>query len=206
MRYHRAIRTVSVLASAALVLGAVSSLPAEAKKKKKKKPKACATYVPSEWGEGQPVNLVTDEHTAEAPLEITVPTEPGLGFSSTEPPGSEEPATPSTHSFLNVQVDSKLPETGLYGTLSYTPGLDYDLYFRDNGGFSLAASNGFMPGVPNLDGTGSGGHTEMGSENIEGLTTADCTGYLVDVVSATTPGGDVTLTLWLGEATYTPGG
>ena len=45
----------------------------------------------------------------------------------------------------------------------------------------------------------------MGSENVEGLVTADCTGYLVDIVSATSPGEEVTLTLWLGEATFVPG-
>jgi hypothetical protein len=204
MSYRRGLRIVSVLSSAALVLGAATALPAEAKKKKKKKPPVCTAYTPSQWGEGQPINLVTDAHTAEAPLEITVPTAQGLGSSSSEPP-EDDPTNPVSHAFLNVQVDSKSPEVGLYGTVSYTPGLDYDFFFRDNTGTGLAYSAGFAPGVPLLDGTGNGGHTGMGTENIEGLVTADCTGYLVDIVSATTPGGDVTLTLWLGEGTFTPG-
>ncbi|MGH2754600.1 MAG: hypothetical protein ACRDLB_09210, partial [Actinomycetota bacterium] len=94
-----------------------------------------------------------------------------------------------------------------YVTLEHTPGWDYDLYIRDDGGNGLAYSAGFLAGAPEfLGGTGNGGHTGVGSENIDGLTTADCTGYLVDVISATTPGEDVTLKLWLGEAAYTPGG
>jgi len=203
MSDRRGLKTVSVLASAALVLGAFTAMPADAKKKKKK-PKPCATYVPSEWGDGQEINVVTDAHTADAPLEIAVPTGPGLGSSSSEPP-AEDPTNPTSHAFLNVQVDSKLKEVGLYGTVAYTPGFDYDFFIRDNSGIGLAYSAGFAPGVPLLDGTGNGGHTGMGSENVEGLVTADCTGYLVDIVSATTPGEEVTLTLWLGEPTFTPG-
>ena len=205
MRYRRGLRSIAVLSSAALVLGASFALPAEAKKKKKK-PKVCAAYVPAQWGEGQPINLVTDAHTAEAPLEIAVPTSPGLGTSSGEPP-AEEDTNPVSHAFLNVQVDSKLKEVGLYATVTHTPGFDYDLYIRDNGGTGLAYSAGFLAGGPEFTGgTGNGGHTGVGSENIDGLTTPDCGGYLVDIISATTPGEEVTLTLWLGEAAYTPGG
>jgi hypothetical protein len=204
MTYRRGLRIVSVVSSAALVLGAVTAMPADAKKKKKK-PKVCAPYTPTEWGDGQPINLVTDDHTAEAPLEITVPTEAGLGTSSPEPP-ADDPSNPISHAFLNVQVDPAATETGLYATLAHTPGTDYDLYIRDSGGTGLAYSAGFAPGVPLLDGTGNGGHTGLGTENVEGLVSADCAGYLVDIISAGTPGGDVTLTLWLGEASFTPGG
>ncbi|MGH2755306.1 MAG: hypothetical protein ACRDLB_12870, partial [Actinomycetota bacterium] len=106
MNYRRAVRTISVLSTAALVFGAVGAVPAEAKKKKKKKkPPVCAPYTPTEWGDGQPINLVTDEATAEAPVEITVPTEAGFGSSSPEPP-AEDPTNPVSHAFLNVQVDS----------------------------------------------------------------------------------------------------
>jgi len=205
MTYRRGLRIVSVLSSACLILGAATALPADAKKKKKK-PKPCATYVASEWGEGQPINLVTDAHTAEAPLEITVPTSAGVGTSSPDAP-EEDPNNPISHAFVNVQVDSKLKEVGLYATAAHTPGFDYDLYVRDNSGIGLAYSAGFLAGGPEFTGgTGNGGHTGVGSENIDGLTTADCGGYLVDIISATTPGEDVTLTLWLGEAAYVPGG
>ncbi|MDQ3915508.1 MAG: hypothetical protein M3323_09315 [Actinomycetota bacterium] len=205
MKSHRTIRILSVMASAALIVGAFTAGPADAKKKKKKPPAAgCPAYSPSEWSKDIPVTKVTDEHTADAPLTIEVPTEMGFGSSSPEPP-AEDPKNPISRVFLNVQVDSAAPTTGLYATVEHTPMLDYDLYIRDTFGVGQAYSAGFAPGVPFLDGTGHGGHTGLGSENIEGLTSEDCTGYLVDIISATTPGEEVTLTLWLGEATYVPG-
>lgn len=199
------LRTISVVSAACLILGAFAVGPADAKKKKKKKKvQACATYVPTQWGVELPTEIVNDTHTAEAPLELEVEVPPGAGSSSGESPEGGDGAT--SHSFVNVQVDSAAPTTGLYATVEYTPLFDYDLFVRGDDGVALAYSAGFAPGVPFLDGTGNGGHTGMGSENIEGLTTADCTGYLVDIAGATTPGETVTLKLWLGEATYTPGG
>lgn len=204
MGSKRTIRTLSVIASAALILGAFVAGPADAKKKKKKA--GCAAYTPSQWSTDIPVTMVTDAHTADAPLEITLPTDAGAGTSSGSSPenGQESQAA---HAFLNVQVDSAGPEVGLYGRVEFTPAWDYDLFFRDNTGVGLAYSAGTSHLIPlfGLDGTGNGGHSEMGSENIDGLTTADCTGYLVDVVTSIGPGEDVTLKLWLGEAAYVPG-
>lgn len=199
----RSVRTLAVLASAGLIVGAFAASPADAAKKKKKP--ACAAYTPTEWGTGQPINVVTDKHTAEAPLVLELETAEGLGSSSPNPP-EEDPTNPITRVFSNVQVDSGAPGSGLYATLEYQFPLDYDLYVRGDDGTGLAYSAGFAPGVPFLDGTGNGGETGQGTENILGLTTADCTGYLVDVISAATPGGAVTLKLWLGEPAYAPGG
>lgn len=203
----RSIRTLAVLASAGLIVGAFAAAPADAAKKKKKKPPACAPYTPTEWAADAPVNMLTSAHTAEAPLVIEIEAPAGLGSSSGAPP-SDDPAelhAAATHSFVNVQVDSATPDTGFYATLEYTFPFDYDLWIRGDDGNAVAGSAGFMPGVPFFDGTGSGGYTGEGTENIEGLTTADCTGYLVDVVSAATPGETVTLKLWQGDATYVPG-
>ena len=197
------IKALSVIASAALVVGAFAAGPAEAKKKKKK-PAGCAAYTPSQWSTDIPVTILKDEHTADAPLEIAVPTEAGVGTSSAgSPDGGDGDAA---HAFVNVQVDSAQPVTGVYGTVEFTPVWDYDLFVRSTDGVGLAYSAGFSPFVPafGLDGTGHGGHSGVGTENVEGLTTDDCTGYLVDVVTATGPGEEVTLTLWLGEATYVP--
>lgn len=202
----RSVRTLAVLASIGLLVGAFAAGPAEAaKKKKKKKVPACAAYTPTEWGADQPINIVTDKHTAEAPLVLELETHEGLGSSSPSAP-EEDPTNPISRVFSNVQVDSTAATTGLWATLEYQFPLDYDLYVRGDDGVGLAYSAGFVPGVPFLDGTGSGGETGQGTENILGLTTADCTGYLVDVISAATPGGTVTLKLWLGEAAYVPGG
>lgn len=200
----RSVRTLAVLASVGLLVGAFTAGPADAAKRKKKKKPVCATYTPTEWGAEQPINVVTDKHTAEAPLVLELDTEAGLGSSSPDAP-AEEADNPITRVFSNIQVDSKAPTSGLYATLEYQFPLDYDLYVRGDDGVGLAYSAGFIPGVPLLDGTGHGGETGQGTENILGLTTADCTGYLVDVISAGTPGGAVTLNLWLGEAAYEPG-
>jgi hypothetical protein len=211
MTASRSTKTLSVIASAALVLTGMLAGTADAKKKKKPKPPAapaaCAAYTPSEWSADVPVTMLKAEHTAEAPLEITVPTEMGVGSSDSEDPANTTDDNRVSHAYLNVQVDSEAPQVGFYGTLEFSQQWDYDLYFRGNDGIALAYSAGTSPLVNQfgLDGTGHGGHSGMGSENIEGLTTDDCTGYLVHIVSSVTPGEDVTLKLWQGEATYVPG-
>ncbi|MFN2587256.1 MAG: hypothetical protein ABR613_03925 [Actinomycetota bacterium] len=207
MKSHKTIRTMSVIASAALIVGAFTAGPADAKKKKKPKPPppaGCPAYTPSEWGKDLPVTVVTDAHTAEAPLVIELDTKMGVGSSHSNTPNDVKPDNPVSHVFVNAQVDSAATTTGLYGTIEYSEQWDYDLFFRGNDGVAVAYSAGFAPGVPFLDGTGHGGRTGLGSENIEGLTTDDCTGYLVDVVSALTAGEKITMKLWLGEATYVP--
>lgn len=209
MSKSRSIRTLSVVASAALIVGAFTAGPADAKKKKKKPPvpAACPAYVPGELGADQPVTVVTDAATAEAPVTVELDTHEGVGLTS--PNGAAEDEGAPSHVFTNVQVDSAAPETGLYIRLEFPDGLEYDLFARLADGSSyayVAGSNHTGPLVAEfgLDGTGHGGYSEVGAENLEGLTTADCAGYTVDVASAITPGGAVTVKYWLGEATYAP--
>ena len=210
MMASRSTKTLTVLASAALLVGSMLGGTADAKKKKKPKPPpapaGCAAYTPSEWSKDLPVTVLKDEHTAEAPLEITVPTAPGAGTSSGDSPDNG-PDSKASHAFLNVQIDSVNPEVGLYGTLEFAPAWDYDLHVRGNDGVSLAYSAGttHLVNAYGLDGTGHGGHSGLGTENIDGLVTADCGGYLVDVVGSVAPGGDLTLKLWVGEGAYVPG-
>jgi hypothetical protein len=193
----RTTRTIAIVASAALLLGAFVAGPAEAKKKKKKKaaPAACAPYAPGEKGAGQPVTVVTDAATAEAPVTATVATSPGLGFSSEAGEGNPDEIA-SSHAYTNVQVDSATPGTGLYVIIEFTPAFDYDLHLRDAAGTSIEYSAGFGP-VPS--GT-EHSHSNVGSESLEGLPVGDCQGFTVDVVGATTPGEDVTVKYYLGEA------
>ena len=203
----RSIRTLAVLASAGLIVGAFVATPAQAGKRKKKPVvPACEPYSPTEYNPDGEINLLTDAHTAEAPLVLEVAAPAGVGSSSNTEVGADDPSHGAPgHSFVNVQVDSAATETGVYATLEYTFPFDYDLWIRGDDGVAAAGSAGFAPGVPLLDGTGYGGHTGEGTETIEGLITPDCTGYLVDIVSATTPGETVTLKLWLGEGKYAPG-
>lgn len=200
----KSIRTLAVFASAALVLGAFGAPTAQAKKKKKKPPApVCAPFTPWEKAAEAPVTVVTDAATAEAPVEVALDTEAGLGFSSADSEDGEF-GTLVTHAWANVQVDSAAPSTGLFVRLEFQDGLEYDLFLRlaDGTSAAYAAGSNHVQEDPlglGLDGTGHGGHSEVGAEAIDGFATEDCAGYSVDVASAITPGGGVTLKYWLGE-------
>lgn len=194
MRNGRIIRTLAVLASAGLIVGAFAAAPAEAKKKKKK-PKACATFTPSEQAKDAKIVTVTDAATAEAPVEVTLETSPGLGFSSEEGEGNSDEHFTS-HSYANIQVDSANPDAGLYVVLEFLPTWDYDLWLRDEAHAPLEYSAGFGPVGSGTDHQ----HSNVGSESIEGMLVSDCQGIVVDVANAGGPGGEVTLKYYLGEA------
>ncbi|MFP5351219.1 MAG: hypothetical protein ACLGIB_01475 [Actinomycetota bacterium] len=198
----RSIRTLAVLASAGLIVGAFAAGPADAAKKKKKKPPVCAPLATHDKAKEAELVKVTDAATAEAPIEVALETGPGLGLGR---PGSTLGPVPIgdrvSEAFVNVQVDSAAPSAGLYATIEFNQAFDYDLYLDDATGTEVAHSAGFF----NQSSTaGAAGHSAPGSENIEGLETADCGGYAADVVGSITPGGEVTLKLWLGEIQAAP--
>jgi hypothetical protein len=203
MKSSRLLKVTAVVGASALILGAFAAGPAEAKKKKKKKPAVCATYVPYEPGAGAPIGVVTPAATTDAPLTATVSTEAGLGTSTNETEDSDTGALVS-HAYYNVQVDSITPSAYLYVRLEFPGYNDYDLFLRNPDGTSDIYSAGGPPYQNFADGTGHGGHAEGGptgaSENIDGATATDCQGFTLDIVSATTQGGDVTVKAWLGEA------
>jgi hypothetical protein len=162
----------------------------------------CAAYEPSEFSKEEPITIVTDEVTADKPIEIELETPEGVGTTSASGPDGGDGAT--SHVFVNVQVDSKAPRTGLWSRIEFAPEWDYDLWVRNNDGVAAAGSAGGPPYAGPFDGTGQGGRAEMGAENVDGLATNDCQGYLIDIAGATTPGDTVTLKLWLGEIVYDP--
>lgn len=190
--------TFAVVAAISLVAAAFLAAPAQAKKKKKKPP-PCPAYVPGDLGADAETTVVTDEATEEAPIELTIATEPGLGFTSTTPGGDQGP---TSHVYHNLQVDPKAASAGLFARLEYGIEWDYDIFLRLADGTAVAYEADFNP-VP---GTGLGGgetsHAEEGAGQIDGALANDCDGFTFDIASAITPGGDVTLKLWLGE----PGG
>lgn len=198
----RTVKAVAIVGAASLLLGAFVAAPAAAKKKKKKKaaPAACAPYAPGEKGAGKEVTLVTDAATAEKPVEVTLSTAPGLGFSSEAGEGAPQDGEGLTsHAYANVQIDPAAASAGLYVRVEHAPQWDYDLWLRDAFHSALAYSAGSSPTpTPVSDGTGNGGHTETGSENIDGFVAADCSGFTVDVANAGGPGGDVVIKYWLG--------
>jgi hypothetical protein len=182
-------------------------LPPPKKKKKKNKPKpkpkVCAAYAPGENGADAPIAVVTDDATAEKPVEVTIAAGAGFG-TGTGSPADEVTMSQITHVYHNVQVDSKAKEAGLYVRLEMPHPSDYDLYLQDDKGEVKAHAAGFNPEPAVFDDTEGGGHTETEAEVLEGIKTADCGGYTADVATATGEGGDLTLKLWLGEVKFDP--
>jgi hypothetical protein len=190
----RSFRVVAVVATLGMLVGAIAAGPAEARKKKR-----CRAYSSAGVGKDAKLTVVTDKATAKKPLEVALPTEPGLGFSSPDPESGQGPVSYAYH---NVQVDTKRRAAKLFVRVEFLELWDYDLYLRPDGGAASHWAAGFnqAPFVPGVtDGTGQGGHSEIGAEEIHGADSLDCAGYTVDVTSATTPGGDVTVKLWLGK-------
>ena len=202
-------KTFAVLVTASL-LATIIALPAgdavAKKKKKKPKPPVCAPYVPGEQGLEAETVIVTDAHTAEAPLAHPI----SLGASVDET-GLTEPPTAT----VNVQVDSAAVTAGLYVTFEFDTHRDYDLwaYFPDGRG--AASAHGFQPlidtrGQPepaDQSNTASNhaGESTATSENLVGVITPDCGGYTVEAYTYFGEGGDFELKIWLGEGTTEPG-
>ena len=169
------------------------------KKPGKPKPPAagCAPYVPGEEGAEAETSLVTAAATEEKPVEVTI----------TAPPGVPEVAL--GHVFQNIQVDAAAADAGLYVRYEFPVYEDHDIYLNYADGSEAAHAGGFNPApVPVAlgccDGTGSGGHSEQGAEMLDGVRTADCAGYTLDMAAFASEGGEMTLKLWLGEVQNEP--
>jgi hypothetical protein len=191
-------RVLALCAAVALASGALGARPVEAKNKHKKA-KKCAAYQPGELGRGADTFVVTDKATESTPIEVELSTTPGVGLTSTDP-GGDTGAT--SHVYINVQVDTKANTTGLYVRTEFPDYADYDLFLRDASGSAVAYQGDFNPVAGQGLGAGSGGHSEVGAEALDGIGSADCTGYTLDVASAITPGGTVVVKLWLGEVRF----
>lgn len=195
MTASRSIKSLSVVATSALILGAFVAGPADAKKKKKPKPPppppVCAPYTPGEQGADAETTVVTPAATADAPVEVALHTEPGIGVG-----GNSVTETFISHVFQNVQVDSEGP-TGLFVRLEMGATDDLDLYVNTADGEMVARAAGFNPEPAVYNDTEGGGHTEKGAEVIDGIPVGDCDGFTIDVAGATTAGGDATLKFWL---------
>jgi hypothetical protein len=184
-------RSLALLLALALV-GAAFAAPAAAQKKKKKKPPACAAFVPGEMGAEAETTVVTDAATEEAPIVVDVPLGPAAGRLN----ATVDFSTRVKH---NVQVDSKAAESGFFARLESPATDDPDLYVYWDNGKQAAVAGGFnLTPVGPFDGTGQGGHSGVGFEQIDGLRTADCAGWTLDLVNWAGVGGKYKLKLWLG--------
>lgn len=184
------IRTLALVASAALVLGAFVAGPAEARKK-------CRPYKPGALGAEAETTKVTDAATEAAPVEVELSTGPGAGFTNADDPSGDTGAT--SHAFHNVQVDSKSSTAALFVRIEFLPTWDYDLFLRASYGGSVAYEADFNQAAgAGLGGT-QGGHAEQGASQIDGYLARDCDGFTADVAGSSTAGGAVTMKLWLGK-------
>ena len=197
---RRTIRTIAVLASASLVLGAFVAGPADAKKRKKKPSCPVATYAePASPSVSRPeadakVIKVTDAATAEAPIVIEYEHGPALWETATQAPIQEDTK------WFNLQIDSAAPATGLYARLDWAvPSVsDMDLYLWDGVTGEQAAVSGATNAVPvNAPFVAETG--AMGYESISGFAVGDCSNFLVESRAFLTAGEAMTLTLWLGD-------
>lgn len=213
MKTHRFIRTVSVLASSALILGAFVAGPADAKKKKKAKPPVpagCPEFKPIEPASPsgqtaevleQEVLKITDEHTEEAPLVLEYEHGAAL-WSINQVPIQEDTV------FFNLQIDTAAADTGLYvfQEWAHAPGSDMDLYLWDgttgeeatHSGSSNAAPEP-LPPAPVVGDTHGQGTGAWGLESISGFPVNDCAGFTAESRAFSTAGEDMTMTIWLGE-------
>jgi hypothetical protein len=155
---------------------------------------ACPTYVPGENGAGEKVNVVTDAHTEAAPLQIKLTLEPGLGLGR-DPAGE---GAMVSHVYVPIQIDTAAATGGaLYSHLTWgTVVEDFDQYLDDAEGNQIANSAGYGP---EDDGSPADSEHDFGSEKIISVDSTDCQGYTLDAVGAATHGGEVTLSLYLGE-------
>jgi hypothetical protein len=190
---RKVLRSVAVLSTAALVLGALVVAPANAKKK-------CGKYEAPDWAADVETVTVTDAATEDKPLTFELTTGHGAGTTSTDYPEDNDGTT--LHSFQNILVDSKAKSANVFARIDYIPTFDYDLFLRIPAGPAVAYEADFNPFTaagPTPIGGYSDGSGGPGWSQIDGFPTPDCSGYTVDVASSITPGGPVTLTIWLGK-------
>jgi hypothetical protein len=207
MKNRGIVRSLCVVASAALIVGAFAAGPAHGKKKK---PKGCPAVTPVEPASDSqqtaevlevPVVKVTDAHTAEAPLVFEYTHGPAF-WTILQEPVQEDTV------FFNIQVDPAAADTGLYVRQEWAalPGTDMDLYVWDAYTGEQATNSGSSNLTPvTVDPPSPAPHTGVtetgawGFESVSGFPVSDCAGFVIESRAFTTKGEDMSLKVWLGE-------
>lgn len=191
----RSIRTLAVLASAGLLVGAFAAAPADAAKKKKKKGVTCAPFETSfEAAAEAPLVRVTEAATEETPIVVE--------FSHPPSVVQEHPSAPDTQDeqYVNIQVVSKAG-SGLYIKDEFASRHDIDLHLYNSAGEEVDSSGGFntLPVTLGPVDFTSGGRAGENYESIVGFAADPCAGYTAESVAFASPGTDGTFSIWLGE-------
>ena len=203
-------RTCSIVLALGLVSSGLLAGPATAAKKKAK---ACKAMTPAAAGAEAPTVVVTDSHTADAPLLQPVTLAESVGDADLIGEVPDEGPLASSHSYFNVQVDSKAKTAGLYVTFEFPEHRDYDLWAYFSDGTVAASSHGFQPGLATAatpadlsnTATNHAGESTPTSENLIGVITNDCGGYTIETANWLGEGGDFEVKLWLGEGVTAAG-
>jgi hypothetical protein len=164
---------------------------------------ACPPYVPGTNGAKAELVTVTDAATKDSP--VVVEFEAGRGLALAPVLGVPFPDL-TAHNYHNIQVDSANPETGLYVRLEFPQRHDYDLYLQYPDG-TEADHSGDASATPESPVHSCGGtscSSDATHEQISGIATPDCGGWTTDSVAYLTPGGKITMKVWLGEVLADP--
>lgn len=190
----RSVRTLAVLASVGLIVGAFAAAPADAaKKKKKKKGVSCATFTPGmeEAAEAEVVKI-TPAASEDKPVVIEYEHGPaGPSIPIVGHPGLTESL------YFNIQLYGS-SDKGLWIKQEFSDRHDLDLYLYNEAGDEVTHSGGFntLPQAYDSD-----GNATENSENIPGYPGEQCAGYTIQSTAYLTPGTDVTLSIWYGDIT-----
>jgi hypothetical protein len=146
----------------------------------------CKDYKPPKQGRGEDTIYVDGSATPLDPLEIPV----------TVPAAS--PIDPVSI-YRNLQVATTLPSSDLFIRYVFTASDEHDLFVMDSKGRVKAAADGVnaTSAGPLSTDNDSGGHSELGAEQIDGLKTSRCAGYTLELRALLTGGGDMMLQLWV---------
>lgn len=186
----RSMRTLSVLASVGLIVGAFAAGPADAAKKKKKKLSCAPATSAIEAAAEAPLVRVTSKATEEKPIVVE--------FEHPESLVQEHEALPDTQDeqYVNIQVVSKATE-GLYIKEEFEDRHDIDLYLYDGAGEEVASSGAFNAApVGPFSAGGNGGEN---FESIPGFPADPCALYTAESAAYATPGTPVKMSIWVGE-------
>ena len=161
---------------------------------------ACPPFVPGDMGADADTSVVTDAATAAAPVKVEYDAEMG---------GPGDPALPveiRDLRYQNVQVDTAGTSAALNVKVEFPDRHDFDLYVYDTSGSEVDHSGDFNTIIESPVHACGGTSCDSGSnfESVLALPVDDCGGFTIESVGYLTTGGNVTISMWLGEADAAP--
>lgn len=103
-----------------------------------------------------------------------------------------------TEVLLNLQLTTEGQPADLFVRYEFAPGEDYGLVVENAKGEEKARADGVNPAAigPLSEPNDTGGHSEQGAEQIDGLPSEHCGGYTLRLMTNSGMGGRLTLKVW----------